>query len=133
MPEKKVRLDPAASFGKIAPDNGTLPMSDTPGRSGDRRIAWQNVLTVVSAAILIGAEVFGAAFAGGWALENITGLGNLVIETVISILALFGVDLAASSRAGVILLQVIFFGVGVAIMVAFLRAARRVEPFTTRG
>jgi hypothetical protein len=29
-----------------------------------RRILWKNVLTVVSAAILIGAEVFGAAFAG---------------------------------------------------------------------
>ena len=33
-----------------------------------RRIVWLNVLTVFSAAILIGAEVFGAAFAGGWAI-----------------------------------------------------------------
>ena len=30
-----------------------------------RRIIWLNVLTVVSAAILIGAEVLGAAFAAG--------------------------------------------------------------------
>jgi len=29
------------------------------------------VLTVVSAAILIGAEVFGAAFAGGWAVQHV--------------------------------------------------------------
>ena len=39
--------------------------SETPKQS---RINWLNVLTVCSAAILIGAEVFGAAFAGGWAL-----------------------------------------------------------------
>jgi len=36
-----------------------------------RRILWKNVLTVVSAAILIGAEVFGAAFAGSWAIATL--------------------------------------------------------------
>ncbi len=40
-----------------------------------RRIVWINVLTVVSATILIGAEVFGAAFAGSWAIANLFGLG----------------------------------------------------------
>jgi hypothetical protein len=50
-------------------------MSDRPTFSGDRRIAWQNVMTVISAAILIGAEVFGAAFAGGWAVANLFDLG----------------------------------------------------------
>ena len=35
-----------------------------------RRILWLNVLTVLSAAILIGAEVFGGAFAAGWAFAN---------------------------------------------------------------
>ena len=35
-----------------------------------RRILWLNVLTVFSAAILIGAEVFGGAFAAGWAFAN---------------------------------------------------------------
>ena len=39
------------------------------------RIDWDNVSTVISAAVLIGAEVFGAAFAGGWALANLFGLG----------------------------------------------------------
>ena len=41
-------------------------MSRATSPTGNRGIAWQNVLTVLSAAILIGAEVFGAAFAGGW-------------------------------------------------------------------
>ena len=101
--------------------------------SRDRRIAWQNVLTVVSAAILIGAEVFGAAFAGGWAVENLTGLGGLIVGTVHSIVSLFGVDLVISGWAGVVVLQAVFFVLGVAVMVAFLRTAKRVEPFTTRG
>ena len=43
--------------------------------SGGRRIIWLNVLTVVSAAILISAEVFGAAFAGGWAVANLFEFG----------------------------------------------------------
>ena len=42
-----------------------------------RRILWQNVLTVVSAAILISAEVFGAAFAGSWAIANLLALGAI--------------------------------------------------------
>ena len=99
----------------------------------DRRIAWRNVLTVVSAAILIGAEVFGAAFAGGWAVENLTGLGDFIVGTVHSIVSLFGVDLVIPAGAGAVVLQVVFFVLGVAIMVAFLRTAQRVEPFTTRG
>ena len=51
-------------------------MNVQPRLTGDRRIAWRNVLTVVSAAILIGAEVFGAAFAGGWAVGNLLELGR---------------------------------------------------------
>jgi hypothetical protein len=86
-------------------------MSDRAGLSGDRRIAWQNVLTVISAAILIGAEVFGAAFAGGWAVANLLDLGPY----------------------GVHIMQGIFFLCGLAVMIAFLRHARLVEPFTTRG
>ena len=41
------------------------------------RINWLNVITVVSAAILIGAEVFGAAFAGSWAIATLFDLGGL--------------------------------------------------------
>ena len=82
-------------------------MSQVPARR-PRRIVWQNVLTVVSAAILISAEVFGAAFAGSWAIANLIGLGAL----------------------GARILDIAFMLCGVAIMVQFLRAANRVEPFT---
>ena len=74
-----------------------------------RRIHWANVSTVVSAAILIGAEVFGAAFAGGWALAT-----------------LFNLD-----AIGAQILQGVFILGGIAVMASFIRAAKRVEPFTT--
>ena len=83
----------------------------SPSLTGDRRIAWRNVLTVGSATILIGAEVFGAAFAGGWAVATQLELGPY----------------------GVPIVQGIFFIGGIAVMVAFIRSARRVEPFTRRG
>ena len=86
-------------------------MSREASPTGKRRIAWQNVLTVISAAILIGAEVFGAAFAGGWAVASYLDLGPY----------------------GVHVMQGIFFLCGIAVMVAFIRNAGRVEPFTTRG
>jgi len=86
-------------------------MSKEPTLTGDRKIAWLNVLTVLSAAILIAAEVFGAAFAGGWAVANLLDLGPY----------------------GEHIMQGLFFACGIAIMVAFIRAAQRVEPFTTKG
>jgi hypothetical protein len=85
-------------------------MPETPSKAGGQRINWLNVLTVVSAAILISAEVFGAAFAGGWAVANLFE---------------FGTD-------GVHIFQGIFFLAGIAVMVAFVRHAKEVEPFTTR-
>jgi hypothetical protein len=83
-------------------------MSDTPLIQRRRRILWPNVLTVVSAAILISAEVFGAAFAGSWAIASLAGLGGL----------------------GARILDIIFMLCGLAVMAQFLRAAHRVEPFT---
>ena len=79
--------------------------------SSSRRIVWPSVITVISAAILIGAEVFGAAFAGGWALA-----------------ILFGLDDTAAH-----ILQAVLFGIGVLIMAAFIRAAQRIEPFFKRA
>jgi nitric oxide reductase large subunit len=76
-----------------------------------RRIVWSSVVTVISAAILIGAEVFGAAFAGGWALAILIGLDD----------------------TGAHILQAVLFALGVLVMVAFVRAAQRIEPFTTRA
>jgi hypothetical protein len=75
-----------------------------------RRILWLNVLTVLSAAILIGAEVFGAAFAAGWAFAN-----------------LFHLELGGY---GVHTLQAIFFVLGLVVMARFIMNARKVEPFT---
>ncbi len=86
-----------------------LDATNTP--RGGRRINWINVSTVLSAAILISAEVFGAAFAGGWAFGNLFNLGEY----------------------GTYILQVLFFALGIAVMVAFIRAAMRVEPFVTRN
>jgi hypothetical protein len=84
-------------------------MSETGSKPG-RRIIWRNVLTVISAAILISAEVFGAAFAGGWAVANLFDFGPY----------------------GVHIMQGLFFLCGIAVMVSFVRNAQHVEPFVTR-
>jgi len=85
-----------------------MSVMDKPA-SRPRRILWPNVLTVVSAAILISAEVFGAAFAGSWAIASLFALGTF----------------------GARILDGLFILCGVAVMAQFLRAANRVEPFTT--
>jgi hypothetical protein len=77
-------------------------------RPSQRRIRWDRVLTVISAAILIGAEVFGAAYAGGWALAMFLGLDEI----------------------GTYAMQGLFSLGGVVLMAGFIRAAQRVEPFT---
>jgi hypothetical protein len=107
-------------------------MTNAPELGQQRKINWLHVNTVLSAAILIGAEVFGAAYAGGWAIENLTGLGSFVIGIVAAIVRLVGIPFEVSPRAGVLLLQIIFFIIGTIVMVAFVRQAQRVEPFTTR-
>ena len=76
-----------------------------------RRILWANVSTVISAAILIGAEVFGAAFAGSWALATLFELGS----------------------TGQRVLDICFVLVGLVVMAQFVRFAHRIEPFTARG
>jgi hypothetical protein len=81
---------------------------DKPQLPRRRRVLWQNVLTVVSAAILISAEVFGAAFAGSWAIANLLALGTV----------------------GAHALDAAFVLIGIVVMVQFVRAAQRVEPFT---
>jgi hypothetical protein len=85
-------------------------MSLQPSRTS-RQIVWPSVVTVISAAILIGAEVFGAAFAGGWALAILLDLGD----------------------KGAHILQAVLFAVGVFVMISFIRAAQRVEPFFKRS
>jgi hypothetical protein len=83
-------------------------MDASVGKPPAGRIIWLNVVTVISAAILIAAEVFGAAFAAGWAFATLLQLGEY----------------------GVIGLQAVFFLCGIAVMIRFIVNARRVEPFT---
>ena len=82
-------------------------MNTSPLPYAERKTYWPTVITVISAAILIGAEVFGAAFAGGWAIAILLGLDD----------------------TGAHIVQAVLFLIGVAIMIAFIRAAQRVEPF----
>lgn len=84
-------------------------MSQTAAGSRSR-IVWPNVITVLSAAVLIGAEVFGAALAGGWAVANLFGIGTY----------------------GIYALQTLFSLLGLLVMAQFVRGGMRVEPFTTR-
>jgi nitric oxide reductase large subunit len=86
-------------------------MSPQTTSSASRKIAWPSVITVISAAILIGAEVFGAAFAAGWALAILLGL----------------------SQTAAHILQAVLFLIGVFVMINFIRAAKRVEPFVHRA
>ena len=83
-------------------------MSQTNLSGRPRRIVWQSVITVLSAAVLISAEVFGAAFAGSWAIASLFSLGSL----------------------GARILDGLFVLCGIAVMVQFVLAARRVEPFS---
>jgi hypothetical protein len=87
-----------------------MDATNTPAPKGTRgrRIIWTNVLTVISAAILIGAEVFGAAFAGSWAIATLFELGGW----------------------GARILDVLLLLIGLAIMVQFVRNAHLIEPFT---
>ncbi len=73
-----------------------------------KSIRWLNVLTVISAAILIGAEVFGAAFASSWALATLFDLGHI----------------------GQRVLDGVFVICGIAVMAQFIRFAHMIEPFT---
>jgi hypothetical protein len=83
-------------------------MSPQPSPTASRQIVWPSVVTVISAAILIGAEVFGGAFAAGWAFANLFHLQGYAVH----------------------ILQGVFFLLGVAVMVRFVMNAQRVEPFT---
>jgi len=78
--------------------------------AGRRRIVWENVVTVLSVAILIGAEVVGAAYAVGWALATLFGFAAI----------------------GQRLFEAVFVLIGIYIMYKFVRSAQRIEPFTAR-
>jgi hypothetical protein len=95
----------AAGSGQAgAPGNSSMT-------SKSRSINWLNISTVISAAILIGAEVFGAAFAASWAISTLFGFDPMVR---------YGLDAALSA-------------LGLVLMFNFMRSAMRVEPFVTNN
>lgn len=74
------------------------------------RINWLNLSTVASAAILIGTMLFGLAYATGWALGGLLGLGEI----------------------GAYFFEVVFSLLAALAMFAFLRSANRAEPIIDR-
>ncbi len=76
-----------------------------------KRINWNNFLTVVGALILVGAEVFGVAFAAAWALS-----GMLELSDAIGWALMGGFGL-----------------IGMWAMLIFWRKANQVEPVFERG
>ena len=52
---------------------------------------WQNLLTEISVLILIGAEVFGVALAGAWAIAGLFELGDVVSYVLMAVFCLIGV------------------------------------------
>ncbi|HVV92156.1 MAG TPA: hypothetical protein VHD15_01945 [Hyphomicrobiales bacterium] len=74
------------------------------------RIVWRQAVTVISAAILVGTEVFVGAVAGSWAVANLFGFGHVGT----SILMLVGIVLATVA------------------LVNFLRKATKTEPIFRR-
>jgi hypothetical protein len=75
------------------------------------RINWTSLITIASAAILVGTELLGAAWASGWALAGFFELGpsaEVIFQIILGVLALL-------------------------VIVAFVRSAIRVEPIVRRG
>jgi hypothetical protein len=80
------------------------------GASGGRGVHWTNVITVLSAAILIGTEIIGAGMATGWAIAGLFGLGEV----------------------GAYVLEAVFVTAACVVIFNFIRRAARIEPFIER-
>jgi Flp pilus assembly pilin Flp len=74
------------------------------------RINWPNLITIVSAAILIGVEVIGIGIATGWALATLFSLGTAIEY---ALMAVFGLAALAFTWY-------------------FVRNAARIEPIIER-
>lgn len=83
-------------------------MNEAPTRS--RKVIWPHLITVISAAILMGTVVIGIALSTAWAIANLFGLGTY----------------------GEWALELLFGIGGAAVIVAFVRNASRIEPFFER-
>lgn len=80
------------------------------GQTGSRKIIWPNLITVMSAAILMGTVVVGMALSTAWAIAGLFGLADIYA----------------------LALEVLFGAAGFASIVAFVRKASRIEPFFER-
>jgi hypothetical protein len=69
-------------------------------------IHWENVTTLVGAAILVGTELVGVSWAAGWALGGMFGLSPMISHAV--------------EGLGIL--------IGLALVYYFVRAALRHEP-----
>jgi membrane protein implicated in regulation of membrane protease activity len=56
--------------------------------AGPKRTNWLNLVTVVSAVILVGAEVFGVAIAAGWAIAGLFELGTQISYVLMGLFSL---------------------------------------------
>jgi hypothetical protein len=83
-------------------------MADASARPA--RVNWTSLVTVISAAILIGTEIVGAGLATGWAIATMLGLGEI----------------------GAWVLEGLFAIGGFVVIIAFVRAATRIEPIVER-
>ena len=109
-PQAQAEAQPAAAKPESTAMAASVSAPPPAAPARGRRIVWPHVSTVISATILIGAEVFGAAFAGSWALATLFGFGFI----------------------GARVLDVLLMLCGLAIMVQFVRSAHLIEPFTAR-
>jgi hypothetical protein len=80
------------------------------GQTRAKRIIWPNLITVLSAAVLMGTVVVGMALATAWAIAGLFGLGQYAEWA----------------------LEAIFGLAGVASILSFIRKASRIEPFFER-
>ncbi|WP_246683806.1 hypothetical protein [Labrys sp. KNU-23] len=62
--------------------------------SSEKSINWTSLITVCSAAILIGTELLGAAWASGWALAGFFQLGptvEIILQCVFGLMAFYAI------------------------------------------
>ena len=78
-------------------------MTNATQKSG--RINWTNLVTVASAAILIGTMIVGLGLATGWAIAGALGLGEI----------------------GTYVIEALFVGAAAAVIVAFWQKATSIE------
>lgn len=82
-------------------------MSQTATAPASGRIRWTTLLTIISAAILLGTETVGVSLAFSWAMAGWLGLGDL----------------------GTKILEAVGLVLGIAAVVWFYRRAVQVEPW----